>query len=429
MRYGFTALTLSTVLIATACGSGDSDEGGGDGTLAAEDPQSVTGTVTYWDTSNEAEGPAYDELVDRFEDEYPNIDVDRVQISFDSAEQRFKTAAQSGDGAPDVLRTDVGWTAGLASLGYLQPLSDTVALEELDSFMEGPIDAATYEDEIYGVPQVTDTLGLLYNREVFEEAGIEEPPATWDEFNEIAETIEAETGVAGTQLNPEGYFTLPKIYGEGGDMLDVESGTITVNDAEAVAGFQTAMDMVDSGVSLDPATTDGYVAMQTSFKSGRVAMVLNGPWSVSDSLTGEAFEDAENLGIAPIPAGSVDQGAPIGGHHYSVYRGSENVDAAHLFVRFMASAENQEYTATEINTLPTRYDAYTDEVTSDPAKEAFQEAMEYARPRPSIPGIGDLFAAFDQHYVHILRGTPVQEGLDDLAEEWQDEFIPDYVLN
>src|SRR5699024_12061433 len=128
-----------------------------------------------------------------------------------------------------------------------------------------------------GVPQVTDTLGLVYNRELFDEAGIEEPPETWDEFVEVAQTIEVETGVPGTQLNPEGYFTLPMIYGEGGDILDTESETITVNPSAAVSGIQSTVEMVDYGVSLEPAGTDGYVAMQTVFQTDQYAMIYNVP--------------------------------------------------------------------------------------------------------------------------------------------------------
>jgi arabinogalactan oligomer/maltooligosaccharide transport system substrate-binding protein len=420
-----TALTLG----AAACGGG-SGGNGGDGSKAAKDPGSVSGTVTWWDTSNEAEGPAYEKLVQDFSAKYPKIKVKRVPVSFDAAEQKFKTAAQSGKGAPDVMRTDVGWTAGFANLGYLQPLDGTAALEGADDFLPGPMSTATYKGQTVGVPQVTDTLGLLYNKELFEKAGIEKPPATWDEFIETAKTIKKETGVAGTQLNPEGYFSLPFIYGEGGDMLDVKGKKITVTSPEAVKGVETALEMVKSGVSLKPATTDGYVNMQTAFKDGKVAMVVNGPWSTAEDYTGKAFKDKDNLGIAPVPAGSTGKGAaPIGGHNYTIYRGTKNLDAALLFVKFMTSVKSQEYTATELGTLPTRKSAYTDEVTADPVKKAFQDALTTSKARPAIPGVGDLFVAFDQHYVKILRGqaTP-KAGLDALAEEWKSKLIKDYEI-
>ncbi|MER5766641.1 extracellular solute-binding protein [Streptomyces sp. NPDC001985] len=429
MRKGITVAAIAGVLAltATACGGG---EGGGDssGKQAAEDPKSVSGSITWWDTSNEAEGPTYDKLVAAFQAEYPKIKVNRTSVSFDQAEQKFKTAAQSGKGAPDVIRTDVGWSAGFANLGYLQPLDGTPALDGVEDFLPGPLSTAKWKDETVGVPQVTDTLGLLYNKKLFKEAGIGKPPATWDEFIATAKTIKKKTGVTGTQLNPEGYFSLPFLYGEGADMLDVDGKKITVNSAAGVRAMETALELADPAVALKPVTTDGYVAAQTSFKDGKVAMILNGPWSVSDSYAGDAFKDKDNLGIANVPGGAGGKAAaPIGGHNYSVYRGSGNKDASYLFVKFMSSAKSQELTAKEINTLPTRKSAYTAEVTADPAKKAFQQALSIARSRPVIPGVGDLFVAFDQHYVKILRGdVSPKDGLDALAKEWNGKLLKDW---
>ncbi|ANW20494.1 extracellular solute-binding protein [Streptomyces clavuligerus] len=432
MRRGITVAAIAGVLAltATACGGNDGGSGDSSGKKAAEDPQSVSGSITWWDTSNEAEGPTYDKLVAAFQKEYPKIKVDRTSVSFDQAEQKFKTAAQSGKGAPDVIRTDVGWSAGFANLGYLQPLDGTPALDNVGDFLPGPLSTAKWNGETVGVPQVTDTLGLLYNKEVFQEAGIAKPPATWDEFIATAKKIKQKTGVTGTMLNPEGYFSLPFLYGEGADMLDVEGKKITVASPEGVKAMETALQLTESDVALKPATTDGYVAAQTAFKDGKVAMIVNGPWSVSDSYGGKAFKNKDNLGIANIPAGSTGKAAaPIGGHNYSVYRGSGNKDAAYLFVKFMSSAKSQELTAKEINTLPTRTSAYTAAVTADPAKKAFQQALSVSRSRPVIPGVGDLFVAFDQHYVKILRGdVSPEDGLKALAKEWNTKLLKDYTV-
>jgi len=110
MRKGISVAAVVGVLALTASACGGSD-GAADssGKKAAEDPQSVSGSITWWDTSNEAEGPTYDKLVKAFEAEYPKIKVTRTPVSFDQAEQKFKTAAQNGKGAPDIIRTDVGW--------------------------------------------------------------------------------------------------------------------------------------------------------------------------------------------------------------------------------------------------------------------------------------------------------------------------------
>ncbi len=72
--------------------------------------------------------------------------------------------------------------------------------------------------------------------------------------------------------------------------------------------FKTVKDLVDSGAAKTDAT-DGWNNMQTAFKDGKVAMMINGPWAVADTYAGKEFADKANLGIAPVPAGSGGQGA------------------------------------------------------------------------------------------------------------------------
>lgn len=61
-------------------------------------------------------------------------------------------------------------------------------------------------------------------------------------------------------------------------------------------------DLVDSGAAQTDAT-DGWENMQAAFKDGKVAMMINGPWAVTDTYGGAQFKDKANLGIAPVPAG------------------------------------------------------------------------------------------------------------------------------
>ena len=59
--------------------------------------------------------------------------------------------------------------------------------------------------------------------------------------------------------------------------------------------------------------------MMTLFKEQKVAMIINGPWEVADISDDPNFGGIENLGIAPVPAGSAGQGAPVGGHNYVIW--------------------------------------------------------------------------------------------------------------
>ncbi|MCP9946091.1 extracellular solute-binding protein [Streptomyces somaliensis] len=413
MRRGIaaTALAASLVLAATACG-GD----GGD--TAAGGPV----TITWWDTSDATnEAPAYRKLVERFEAAHKDIKVTYQNVPFAEAEQKYKTAAQAGN-APDVLRADVGWTAGLAESRYLAPLDGTPAVKEIGSFDQDLVEGARVDGRLYGVPQVTDALALLYNKEVFARAGVQ-PPKTWAELSTAAKTIKRKTGVDGIYLNPDSYFALPFLYGEGGAMVDTDKKKITVDDPAGRKAVQTVVDMIRSGVAVKPDFTDGYNNMQAAFKDGRVAMVVNGPWSTADDLTGKAFGKKENLGVAPVPAGSSGRaGTPAGGHNLVVYNGADAAHkaAAQKFVAFMTSAASQEFAATETGVLPTRDDAYTVKVVADPIRASFKNVLADSTPRPAVAGVSDMFTEWTKHYIETLKGgTTVEKGLDTTAEKWK----------
>lgn len=90
----------------------------------------LSGTVTFWDTSNEAEQATYQALAEGFEKEHPEVDVKYVNVPFGEANAKFKNAAGGNSGAPDVMRTEVAWVVDFASIGYLAPLDGTAALDD-----------------------------------------------------------------------------------------------------------------------------------------------------------------------------------------------------------------------------------------------------------------------------------------------------------
>ena len=406
MRRGITATALvaALALAATACGS--DDESGGGSKSSGE----LSGTVTWWDTSNVgSEDKVFKKIAEGFEKKHPKVDVKYVSVPFGDAQNKFKNAAQAGSGAPDVIRSEVAWTPEFADLGYLAPLDGTAALKDQDDFLKQAVASTKYDGKTYAVPQVIDSMGVFYNKKLFKDAGVE-PPANIDELKTVSKKIKDKTGKTGLYLRgDDSYYFLSFLYGEGGDLVDASSQTVTVDNAAGTKAFGVVKDLVDSGAAKTDAT-DGWENMMQSFKNGDVAMMINGPWAVADTLTGKEFSDKANLGISTVPAGSAGQGAPQGGHNLAVYAGSKNLEASYAFVDYMTSVEAQAQTAGELNLLPTRTSAYAKQQAVDSEiVQFFKPVVETAVERPWIPETGSLFAPLNTEYTNVLTGQTTPE--------------------
>lgn len=406
MRRGITATALvaALALAATACGSDDKSDG------SSKSSGELSGTVTWWDTSTAgSEDKVFKKIAEGFEKEHPKVDVKYVNVPFGEAQNKFKNAAQSGSGAPDVIRSEVAWTPEFADLGYLAPLDGTPALQKADDFLKQAAASTKYNGKTYAVPQVIDSMGIFYNKKIFKEAGVE-VPTTVAELKTVSKKIKDKTGKTGLYLRgDDAYWFLSFLYGEGGDLVDASTKSVTVDSPEGVKAMKVVKDLVDSGAAKTDAT-DGWENMQSSFKDGKVAMMINGPWAVADTYAGKEFQDKANLGVAPVPAGSTAQGAPQGGHNLAVYAGSKNLEASYAFVDYMTSTKTQAQVTKELNLLPTRTSAYSEEaVVDNEIVSFFQPVVETAVERPWIPETGSLFAPLVTEYTKVLTGQTTPE--------------------
>ncbi|MCL7428924.1 extracellular solute-binding protein [Streptomyces sp. YS415] len=420
MRRGLAAAVVVAALTisATACSSGSSDS-----------DSSGPVTITWWDTSDATnEAGTFKALVKDFEKANPGIKVKYVNVPFGDAQTKFQTAAGS-KGAPDVLRADVGWTPGFAQAGFLAPLDGTPAAEESAKFKPNLIEQAKYDGKLYGVPQVTDTLALMYNKALFEKAGITEAPATWDELKADMAKVEKKTGVDGFAFNPQAYYAMPFLYGEGTDMVDAEKKQITLNSPAAVKGIDTLNSVLAApGLRKLDTTSNAYANIMDAFNSGKVASIIQGPWENANVFKGSAFKDRNNLGIAALPAGGAGQGAPLGGHNLVAYAGSDaaHQEASQKFIAFMTSADAQQKVALANGTLPTRDDAYSAEVTANPGIAGYAKLLGAGKPRQPLAEYSSLYTPFETQLIKIVsKQESTEAGLDKAAAEAK-KLLPEF---
>jgi arabinogalactan oligomer/maltooligosaccharide transport system substrate-binding protein len=404
-----TALVIAGALLLTACGGGASS--GTD-----------SGKVVFWDTSGPNEHPVFDKVAKDCAAK-GGYSVDVQQVSFDQALANYKTAAQGGQG-PDVLRSDVGWVAQLAQNGLIADLSDAVT--DTSDYLDGPLGSTRYNGKTYAVPQVTDTLALLYNKKKLADAGVQ-PPATWDELKADAPKLGGPNAIF---LNNDAYYALPFIYGAGGDLLDVPNKKIVVNSAQNVQALQTAKGLLDAKAAttaLDQANS--YNNMKAAFSAGQVAMEIDGPWSVVDLLKGDAFKDPANLGVAVLPGVTAGKGSgPIGGQDYVVRQGTKAKASSVKLIQCMSATDAQVAISKQLGLLPTRKSAYdSPDVKSQPTVTAFEPAIKQAHPRPWVPAGAQLFDQLKIDYAYVLSGQKdAKSALDEVAKTYKDQVVTDY---
>ncbi|MEU7277558.1 extracellular solute-binding protein [Streptomyces sp. NPDC045431] len=422
MRRGIaaTALVAALGLTMAACGGGEGDGG-------KKSSGELSGTVTFWDTSNEAEKPTYKALAEGFTKLHPKVKVNYVSVSFGEANAKFKNAAGGNSGAPDVMRTEVAWVADFANLGYLAPLDGTRAVENEVDWLPQAAASTKFNGKTYAVPQVIDTMALFYNKKMLKDAGVE-VPKNIEELKAASKKIsEKSPGKTGLYLRGDDpYWFLSFLYGEGGDMVDAKSKAVTIDDPAGVKAFTTIKDLVDSKAAITDAS-DGWNNMQNAFKSGKVAMMLNGPWAIADSRAGAEFKDPANLGIAPVPAGSAAQGSPQGGWNLSVYAGSKNLDASYEFARYMSSAKVQQQTTEKLSLLPTRLSVYTQpSVADNEMVKFFKPAVDKAVERPWIPQGNALFEPIRLQMANVLGGRTTPEKAAQETGDAYRKMLKDY---
>lgn len=392
-------------------------------------------TLTYWDTMNDQERVVFEEIANACATE-AGVTLNYEYVPFSDAQNNYRTAAQAGD-APDILRTEIAWGPEYAALGYLYDLSDAsvfsepVTAEEQASYLDAPMAYNTWGGRVWGLPQVTDAPALLYNRDLFTQAGLDPdtPPATMDELQSAILAINA-LGTADSPIygmaTPFGAYAFQAfMWAYGGDLIVPNADgtyTIGVNNAGTIEALTVLKGWLDAGAvgpAYDPANQ--YGNSMAAFKEGRAGILINGPWATTDVLSGEAFADAANLGVAPIPAGpNGDQGSPVGGHEYTIYAGSQHPNEALAFVRCLNSVENQVRLASELNLVPTLRAAYEDPSLADNAiLQGFLAQMNVARNRPVLVAGGQIYTEFGPQYDAFLLGqTDAQTAMDAVAAAW-----------
>lgn len=360
MKKKLLAAMLCVAMAATSLvGCGGSGDSGKDTDTAkssekGSDEEKVE--LTIWETSRNKDD-WYTSMEKKFLEEHPNITLNKVVKEGDPGNE-FYQAVASGT-APDLVNCSFTMMDSYITSGILEPLNQyTDEWDEWGNFTKEYVDMFTKDGKVYGVPNQVVPMLFGYNKALFEEAGIKEPPKTWDEAVEVAKKInDPDNQVAGyATLAAEWteWFFQYYVWQAGGDLTkENEDGTaeLTFTDPAVIKAAEYYQKLKSEGV-LQSDLTLKFSDLVTNFGLGKIGMMpFAGDW-VSEAITKGI--DPDDIGLCLPPAGpSGKQTTAIGGDCWVINAKADQAkkDAAWEYIKYYTG---KDYRASYYENLATK---------------------------------------------------------------------------
>lgn len=298
--------------------------------------------LSFWSWRTE-DVDAYDTFIDTFQQMEPGIDVEFEPYRNTEYNTIVSTALQGG-GGPDIVHLRAyGGMEPLAQAGHLVRLDDKI--DALARFDPGVLLGATNRADgfVYGVPFALQTIQVLYNVDLFDELGLEEPQS-WDEFIAVADALQASgvNALANGTSDPWTVETLfggiaPSYYGCTAFFDEVSSGSTDFTDPRFRAGLERM-------VAVEPYLAEnhpgiGYTDMQTLFAFEQAGMLIGGSYELGVMADLNPELEIGAFAVPPQNAGDETCISFYVDGSYGVNANSDHPDAALRFVEFLASQE------------------------------------------------------------------------------------------
>lgn len=311
--------------------------------------------INWWHISTAENHKAeWQKEADAYMATHPNVDIQITVLENEAFKTKLTTVMQSGN-PPDIFQS---WGGGVmneyANAGLLKDITPDLDADGgawRNTFASGALGVYSYKGKNYGVPWDMGMIGFWYNKALFKQAGIDNPPTTWTELLDDVKKLKA-AGIT------------PIALGEGDKWPGMHMWAYLVTRLGGKDNFQGAL--LRTGSFTDPAFIeagkklqdlialepfqDGFLGATygdeaTAMGNGKAAMELMGQWAPAVEKDNSADKKGigDNLGFFPFPMVEGGKGDPKdavgGGNGFAIGKNAppEAID----FVKFLTSAENQ----------------------------------------------------------------------------------------
>ena len=418
---GIVAATLALGL--AGCGLGT---GGGNGEPAELSDEPVTIRMYWW--GGDARHQRTQEVIDLFEEKYPNITVEGEFSDWTAYWEKLATST-AGKNSPDVIQMDQLYLASYADRGTLVDLTDyDISTEGME---ESVLGMGESDGGLYAIPISTSAMSTIVNTDLLDQIGVPLPENadswTWEEYMAWAKSVTdaAPSGTYGGSL-AQNEFMLQLFARQNDDSL-FEDGDVAIDPETMTKFFQTALDSSSSGASAPASAwveSSSLALDQTPFAVGTVASSFITATQVS------VFSQASgaNLELLPIPTtdgGVEDYDYFKAGMSWSVSSQSRRpAEAALLIDFFLNDPEAVKIIGSErgLPAISTTLDVIGDDLTPEEVKavEYSDSRVPYLGEAPAIVpnGASDVDAVLLRYMQDVLFGnkTPADAATGFIAD-------------
>lgn len=319
---------------------------------------------------------------------------------------KMATNFASGKYVHDIVYMS-GWVPEFSP--YLVPFVDQLPKELIDDLPPSSFSTVTWDGKKMGVVFTLSLLTLFYNTELLDQAGIKEPPKTWDDLKGYAKEL-TKDGRFGWVLNygaPEGIggvtsYWMVFLQQAGGKMYD-DKGMPAFNNDAGVSALQL---MVDLMPSTDPGSIS-YIGINDAtnvLTAGQAAMMMNWPFMWKGAQDPSTSKIVGKLGSAVLPAGPAGTASIDGTDAYTITKTSPNPEMARKLIEFYLDKEVQKRQVLDTGWLPIRLSVLNDPEVQKVASNAATVLEQANAPY-------DSFVTPDYNEVTDTMGREIQKAL------------------
>ena len=256
--------------------------------------------INAWSGLSGDDKGRWEEMIKAFNASQKDVEVVPSFYQWDLMHSKLVTSIQAG-GTPEVLLMWVTVLPEMASFGALQPMDELLgeAGVKAEDFVPRAWNLGVIGGKRYGLPLDTHILGLFYNTELFEKAGLDpnRPPQTMEEFIAAAKKLTIAPNQWGLAIHsstawPVRYW-MAFLQQQGGSMFTPDLKKAAFNDAKGLAAFQFMSDLIHVHKVAPPVMTD----INKAFLTKQAAIIWIGPWLINSGLRQEGLK----FKTAPFP--------------------------------------------------------------------------------------------------------------------------------